>query len=57
MKAKRIRVKLRRFRRVVGELWAQSVDPADRFVARTIFRSDLDPALQMRLLRSWLALR
>lgn len=57
MKAKRVRVKLRRVRRQLADLWADSIDPIDRAVARVILRSDLAPASQMRLLRAWVALR
>ena len=57
MKAKRVRVKLRRVRRAVAELWADSIDPVDRLVARTVLSTELSPALQVRLLRTWFSLR
>ena len=57
MKAKRLRVKLRRVRRAASDLWADSIDPLDRAVARVILTADLDAASQTRLLRAWLALR
>ena len=60
-KTKRVRVKVtreaRRVRWAVADLWSDAIDPLDRLVCRTILRSDLTPSEQVRLLRTWLALR
>lgn len=57
MKTKRLRVKLRRVRWAAADLWSQSIDPLDRFVARIVLRSSLQPSAQVRLLQVWLGLR
>lgn len=53
----RLRVRLRRVRAAAADLWDQSIEPLDRFVARQIFRASLDARAQIRLLHVWLGVR